>query len=170
MATRKVKPQREKRAPRLKWEAHEETLLRELYRSTKVDALAARLGRTPNAIIIHASVLGLTQRHVKKKVNWTEEDIRFLVENYRSMKKTDICAHLGMSHGTIYPKAIELGLIEKRYIGGLVSCSATLDQESVFFATQLGNGNFSKGLRIAVKYAAAAHGLTAPNQEPNAEN
>jgi hypothetical protein len=140
------------------WSAEEEGYLKEHYPTTSTAALAKKLGRTNDAVFQRARILGL-KRSFLKNIVWKDEEINFLKDNYRTMKKHDIANHLGKNHMLVYLKSVELGLVEKRGVDGLISCSATLDEESVWIAKQLGSGNISKGIRLALKFTASTKGI-----------
>jgi hypothetical protein len=137
-----------------KWERADLDLLTELFPVMRPKEIAERMGRSPSSIYLKAYALGLRWRDIPKVDNWKEEEVVFLIENYNYMRKVDVAKHLGRKHHDVFAKAQELGLVVRKFRGETISCASTLDRKSIAIAKKLGDGNLSRGLRIALQIAA----------------
>ncbi|MDR1848675.1 MAG: hypothetical protein LBQ75_01395 [Zoogloeaceae bacterium] len=140
-----------------RWTIEEEQVLNEHYVNSTIEALAEQLGRTKNAVASHAKALGLTGKKRDFVFKWTEEEIAYLQANYKRTPKAEICKRVRKGINSVYFKALELGLVRRmRAIKkeNQVRCAIILDVKDREFAREIGQGNVSEGIRIALKHLA----------------
>jgi len=71
--------------------------------------IARQIGCSVNALAGVADMEGLTRKNKK----WTEEEIRYLKENYNTRKTTELASRFGRCPSVIRYKAKELGLVKE---------------------------------------------------------
>ncbi|MDR1850264.1 MAG: hypothetical protein LBQ75_09500 [Zoogloeaceae bacterium] len=139
-----------------KWEPHEDEWLQRAFETGSIQTLAEMLGRSQQSVFQRARALGLSGEKSPRGISWTEAEIAYLLANYNKQPKVEIARALNKSTPFLYKKANELGLVKRyntQYKGKKIRCMLVLDEEIVALARRLGKGNFSEGVRIALKRA-----------------
>jgi len=87
------------------WTEKEEEFLRENYLELGAEECAERLGRTVASV--HGKILkiGGGRDSIGPKVEWTDEELAFLYENYQAMEIEDLVEKLGRTKQAIYARA-----------------------------------------------------------------
>lgn len=93
------------------WTEEESQFLRDNYGHRSHAELAAEIGRTPAAVGMQISVLGLNHN---KRRPFSEQEIEYIREHYATQTKTEIAKTLGRHPVVVMNKARELGLSIKR--------------------------------------------------------
>lgn len=93
---------------RRRWTAEDDALIRELYPTHPAYEVAARLGRSTDAVWKRVPVLGLEKRHVPDP--WTEDELADLRRSYATQSAPVIAARLGRTASAVRQQAAVLGL------------------------------------------------------------
>ena len=72
--------------------------------------MSEELGIPYKELLNFISARGLATRKVHE---WTEEETKFLVDNFQTMTKPEICEHLGRSWASVNTKAQYMGLTKR---------------------------------------------------------
>jgi hypothetical protein len=104
-----MKPTKPKRLGK-KFTRKDDDILRESYGILPREELCELLGRNDESIYKRARYLGLT----KKLKEWTDEELKYLIENYKSLSYDEIGRNLGRTRKAITIKVFALGLDSKR--------------------------------------------------------
>ncbi|MCW3125246.1 MAG: hypothetical protein JWO03_904 [Bacteroidetes bacterium] len=94
------------------WTTRQEALIRKLYPFNAPEVVAAKIGKTKDAVKARAQLLGV-KKDPKAKFGrhlWTKDEIKYLRSKYRNTKSEDIATYLGVPVLAIYHKAHKLGL------------------------------------------------------------
>lgn len=83
-----------------------------------VEKIAETLDRSPKAIRAQIERLGirLSKLERNKPHEWTEEEIRFLKENYQTVSDKNISISLGLPESVILRKRLSLDLRKHKYV------------------------------------------------------
>lgn len=128
------------------WTFYEIGYLRRKFPTTPNKVLAEELGRTEQAVIKKASLLGITKSGYF--VDWTPRRLKMLQEFYPTMFSKDLAKLLGVSHTSLLRKAKELGL--KKIDGFLEKKRKAINERS---GPKLPHrGQFKKGNPIGAEY------------------
>ncbi|MDR1850263.1 MAG: hypothetical protein LBQ75_09495 [Zoogloeaceae bacterium] len=142
--------------PWRKWEKHEDEWLKKAYTTATVETLAEMLGRSRLSVYHRAKGLKLHGARRANGIVWSEKEISYLKEHYKSQPKAEISRALNKSCIAVYKKAKELDLARTyraRNQEVTLRCMVNLSAETIAFARKLGKGNFSEGIRIALRQA-----------------
>lgn len=128
------------------WTFYEIGYLRNKFPTTANKVLAEELGRTEQAVIKKASLLGITKKDYF--VDWTPSRLKLLQDFYPTMFSKDLAKLIGVSHTSLLRKAKELGL--KKMDGFLTKKRKAINERS---GPKLPHdGQFKKGNRIGMEY------------------
>jgi len=96
------------------WTKAEVRLLKKLYPKTKNVDIAAKLGRTHEAVKFKARTLGL--KKAEGHFFWTDREVGLLKRQFRdtSIRVDEIADRLGRGVKAVRNKAIELGLKRRK--------------------------------------------------------
>jgi hypothetical protein len=136
------------------WTGAEDQFLRNNYGKLSIDEIATKLNRTFLGTYAHARALGMTGKNRPAQVVWTEEQIAYLKEHYKTTSKPELCEKLNKGSNGLYFKALELGLVRKMYTiqkEKQTRCAIVLAESDKEFARELGEGCVSDGIRIALR-------------------
>lgn len=91
------------------WTKAEEQMLKKEFNSTSLEELAAKLGRTEDAIKTRAYTLGLIcNEEVRPRTKWTKEEVKYIKKNIQTKSYEEIGEYLGRSSAAIASKACSL--------------------------------------------------------------
>lgn len=74
------------------------------------DDIALKLGISHTTVRLKAKKLGLLHQKRTNAVQWTDEQIEYLIKNYPTHTLGDLATVIGFSIGPVRKKAAELGL------------------------------------------------------------
>ncbi len=116
MPTKKIKKS-------LHWSEADIALLKKLYPNTVNKEIARNLKKSVSSVEKKGSQLGLTKtREFRKEINkknasssnrckiWTDDEIKFLKDNYKELSGKEIAIKLDRSYASIIYKAQQMGL------------------------------------------------------------
>lgn len=92
------------------WNEEDIAFLRENYGVIAQDDIALKLGVSQTTVRLKAIELGIADRRLKAKCDWTDEKIEYLKLHYANETNIDIARHIGFSPGTVVRMAVALDL------------------------------------------------------------
>jgi len=96
------------------WAEEEERFLKENYLSLGAEECARRLGRTVSAVHGKIRLVGGGRPSIGPRVEWSEEELEFLLQNYQKLAWGEMVEALGRTEQAIQVRASMLGL--QRYV------------------------------------------------------
>ena len=128
------------------WTEKLDNLLRRYYPKGDLDALAARVGTTRDAVKCRAQRIGL-RRKVQVHKPWTERQLALLRRHYADMPMQELEQKLHRKRVSIYNKAVELGLERSQEVIAEQSRRASQHPKAVACRFKKGQEPWSKGKR-----------------------
>ncbi|MCL2591482.1 MAG: hypothetical protein FWD67_11595 [Betaproteobacteria bacterium] len=93
-----------------RWTKQDDEYLIQNYGSYTAKQLMKTLGFPLNTIYINVRKLGLNKKELGLAKTWSKDDLKYLIDNYKTKPCSILADHFSVSEGTIYRKARELGL------------------------------------------------------------
>jgi|GEM_PF-6868732 len=93
-----------------RWTKQDDEYLIQNYGSYTAKQLMKTLGFPLNTIYINVRKLGLNKKEQGLGKTWSKDDLKYLIDNYKTKPCSILANHFSVSEGTIYRKVRELGL------------------------------------------------------------